>query len=225
MNSALLQIQNVKKCYPSASGKVEALKGVSLDVLPQQILAICGPSGCGKSTLLHLMGALDFADEGEIHFEGQNLKKLKSAEIAQYRSSQVGFVFQFFNLFPTLTVFENVALPAQLQGKSEKEIKERVMDLLEQVGLVEKTKHFANELSGGQMQRTSIARALVNQPKILLADEPTGNLDSENSKQIYEIFAKLPDKQKSSVVIVSHDVQISSWVPQVIQMKDGMRIS
>jgi len=201
---------------------VPALRGVSFDVEEGEFLAVLGPSGSGKSTLLHLIGCLDRPDEGEILFEGRNVLILNDDELAELRLKRIGFVFQFFNLLPRLTALENVKIPLALAGISDKEADERARKLLEMVGLGERLNHRPSELSGGEQQRVAIARALINNPKLVLADEPTGNLDTKSGWEIVNLMRKLNEDLGQTFIVVTHDPQIAEVADRIIYLKDGL---
>jgi len=201
---------------------VPALRGVSFDVEEGEFLAVLGPSGSGKSTLLHLIGCLDRPDEGEILFEGRNVLILNDDELAELRLKKMGFVFQFFNLLPRLTALENVKIPLALAGVSDKEADERARKLLELVGLGKRLNHRPSELSGGEQQRVAIARALINNPKLVLADEPTGNLDTKSGWEIVNLMRKLNEEIGQTFIVVTHDPQIAEVADRILYLKDGL---
>jgi putative ABC transport system ATP-binding protein len=218
----ILQVQNIKKSYHMGRVVVPALRGVSFDVEEGEFLTVLGPSGSGKSTLLHLIGCLDRPDEGEILFEGRNVLILNDDELAELRLKRIGFVFQFFNLLPRLTALENVKIPLALAGISDKEADERARKLLEMVGLGERLDHRPSELSGGEQQRVAIARALINNPKLVLADEPTGNLDTKSGWEIVNLMRKLNEDLGQTFIVVTHDPQIAEVADRIIYLKDGL---
>jgi len=198
------------------------LCGVSFDVREGEFLTIFGPSGSGKSTLLHLMGCLDRPDEGEILIDGSDILKLNDNELAELRLTKMGFVFQFFNLMPRLTALKNVELPLTIAGVPEKEALSRTEEMLRFVGLEARMNHKPYELSGGEQQRVAIARALINNPKIVLADEPTGNLDTKTGWEIVQLMKKLNEERKQTFVIVTHDPHIAETADRIIHLKDGL---
>lgn len=218
----ILQVQNIKKSYHMGRVVVPALRGVSFDVEEGEFLTVLGPSGSGKSTLLHLIGCLDRPDEGEILFEGRNVLILNDDELAELRLKRIGFVFQFFNLLPRLTALENVKIPLALAGISDKEADERARKLLELVGLGKRLNHRPSELSGGEQQRVAIARALINNPKLVLADEPTGNLDTKSGWEIVNLMRKLNEDIGQTFIVVTHDPQIAEAADRIIYLKDGL---
>jgi len=218
----ILQVQNIKKSYQMGKVIVPALRGISFDVEESEFLAVLGPSGSGKSTLLHIIGCLDRPDEGEILFEGINILSLTDDELAELRLKKIGFVFQFFNLLPRLTALENVKIPLTLAGISDKEADERARNLLELVGLGKRLNHKPSELSGGEQQRVAIARALINNPKLVLADEPTGNLDTKSGWEIVSLMRKLNEELGQTFIVVTHDPQIAEAADRIIYLKDGL---
>ena len=199
-----------------------ALNQVELEIQDQAFVAIVGESGSGKSTLLHLLGGLDKPDEGEILVDGWSLTSASEKELTQYRRTRLGFVFQFFNLLPTLKVLENVSLPLQLQGRKEKEIRQRALELLEMVGLQHRVHHFVHQLSGGEMQRAAIARALIHRPSLVLADEPTGNLDTENANRVMEAFRWIGDQGLATLLIATHSLAVAGSAHRVIRLANGV---
>lgn len=218
---ALLEIKNVKKTYKMGKVLVPALQGVTFDVEEGEFLAILGPSGSGKSTLLHIIGGLDRPSDGAVFIDGTNLYTLNDNDIAEIRLHKVGFVFQFFNLLPRLTALKNVELPSALAEDSEKESMEKVEKIMKLVGLEERINHRPSELSGGEQQRVAIARALINNPKIVLADEPTGNLDTRTGWEIIHLMKKLNQEKKQTFVIITHDPSIAEEANRIIYLKDG----
>lgn len=217
----LLTAKDISKTYKIGKQKLDVLKNVSLDIHEGEFVAITGASGSGKSTLLQLMGGLDRPSSGEVWFGSENLATLSDRKLSDFRLRTVGFVFQFFYLQPFLRLENNLEVPGMFMRSPIKERRKRLTELAEQVGLGDRLKHFPRELSGGQMQRAAIARALVNQPKILLADEPTGNLDSRNGAAIIELFQTIRRDLGTAVVIVTHDASIARLADREIRMKDG----
>jgi len=201
---------------------VQALRGVSFDAEEGELLTIFGPSGSGKSTLLNLMGGLDRPDEGEILIDGSNILKLSDDKLAELRLTKIGFVFQFFNLLPRLTALKNVELPLTIAGMPENEVLNRAKETLRLVGLEARMNHKPSELSGGEQQRVAIARALINSPKIVLADEPTGNLDTKTGWEIVQLMKKLNEEKSQTFVIVTHDQHITETANRIIHLKDGL---
>jgi ABC-type lipoprotein export system ATPase subunit len=218
---SLLVVEDLRKVYESGSSGITALSGVSFSVAAGEFVAIRGPSGGGKSTLLHLLGAMDQPSGGSIRLDGQEIGSLGDEELARLRRRRIGFVFQFFNLLPTLTVAENVGLPLLLDGVSESRIASRVKFLLEQVGLSDRRGHYAAQLSGGEMQRAAVARALANEPLLVLADEPTGSLDSANGKQVMRLLADLNERLGVTVLLATHSDEAARYARREIRVRDG----
>ena len=200
---------------------IPVLKGINLDIFKNEYVALMGPSGSGKSTLMNILGCLDSPTSGAYILNGKDVSKMPDNDLAEVRNKEIGFVFQQFNLLPRLSAAENVALPLVYAGISKKERIERSMDVLEKVGLADRSHHKPNELSGGQIQRVAIARALVNNPAIILADEPTGNLDSKTSVEVMEIFAKIQEAG-NTVILVTHEEDIAKYAKRVVRLRDGM---
>jgi putative ABC transport system ATP-binding protein len=224
----MIELQNVQKKYRTSDETIEALKNISLTIQDGEFVAIVGPSGSGKSTLLHLIAGLDKTTEGEITVNGKNLKKLSDKEISQYRNKEIGLVFQEFHLQPHLTLLENVEIPLMFSsGKKRKEatIQKKAKELLELVDVGDRMNHRPSEISGGQKQRTCIAREIINKPQILLADEPTGNLDSITGKSIIDLLKKLHNKEKMTLIVVTHDRDIAQLADRIIEIKDGRLIN
>jgi putative ABC transport system ATP-binding protein len=216
---SLLRLEGVRKGFRRGREEVLALDGVDLDIEPGGFVALVGPSGSGKSTLLHLAGGLDKPDEGKVFLEDRDLSTLSAGDRAQLRRRQVGFVFQFFHLIPTLSVTENVELPLVLDGVRKSD--GRVSELLERVGLSHRAEHLPGELSGGEMQRTAIARALVAKPRLLLADEPTGNLDSGTGTEILDVLCKQVAEEGTALLMVTHDAGAAKRAERVLHLRDG----
>ena len=214
----MIELRHVSRSY---GGSVNALDDVSLKVSESEFVAITGPSGCGKSTLLHLVGGLDAADRGELFVDGLPLHKAGDAELTRFRRTIVGVVFQFFHLLPTMTVFENVQLPLLLAGASAATAAEKARGLIENVGLSPRARHFPHQRSGGEMQRTAIARALVHEPKVLLADEPTGNLDSASAAQVLALFQKIASQRKITLLLVTHSDEVARISSRRVELRDG----
>ncbi|MCX8057465.1 MAG: ABC transporter ATP-binding protein [Ignavibacteria bacterium] len=219
----ILKAIDIKKSYSLDKNlKLEVLKGISLEIFEGEILEIIGASGAGKSTLLHILGTIDKPDEGELYFDSINLLKLKDEEISKFRNQHIGFVFQFHHLLPEFTALENVVIPMMITGKTFDECKTRAMELLDYVGLSHRLNHKPSELSGGELQRVAIARALANNPKIIFADEPTGNLDSKNSKAIIELIKNLNQELNQTFVIVTHNPDLVEIANRVREIIDGI---
>lgn len=217
----MMELIQVTKVYQQGRRTVHAVRGVSLRVDWGEFVSIMGPSGSGKSTLMHLMGALDTPTTGQALFDGEDLSLLSDRRRSEIRRTRIGFVFQFFNLLPTLTAAENVALPLLLGGTSRREAMKRALTCLEKVGLSHREGHFPEELSGGEMQRVAVARALVTEPEAILCDEPTGNLDSANARAILELLRQLPEAGRRSVVMVTHAAEAAAIGDRVIHIADG----
>jgi putative ABC transport system ATP-binding protein len=217
----MIRLRDVHKRFKQGKSETTALAGVSLDVSRGEFAAIMGPSGSGKSTLLHLIGALDRPTEGEVIVDGRIISQMADDEATFFRRSKIGFVFQFFNLLPALTALENVMLPLILDGKSEAKARPRAAEQLERVGLAARQGHLPEELSGGEIQRLAIARALVFHPPILLADEPTGNLDSKTGEAILQLIREINREENSTVLMVTHDREAAAAGERVIHLKDG----
>ena len=215
----ILEIKNLCKVYGTGETKVDALKNVSFDVEQGEFVAIVGPSGSGKSTLLHILGGVDSLTSEEVIISGTDISKLEETKLAIFRRRQIGLIYQFYNLIPILNVEENMTLPILLDGK--KPDQAVLSDLVEKLGLSSRLMHLPNQLSGGQQQRVSIGRALMNHPALLLADEPTGNLDSENSKEIVSLLRKFNKENKQTVIIITHDERIALSADRVITIEDG----
>jgi len=217
----MVELVDVERKYVMGETEVRALRGLSLKIDEGEFVALVGPSGSGKSTLMHLIGALDVPDEGRVLLDGKDISEYTESELAGIRGEKVGFVFQTFNLIPTLNSLENVALPLTFQGVHRDERNERAADLLDMVGLGDRTGHKPAELSGGEQQRVAIARALINDPEILLADEPTGNLDSETGEEVMKLLEKLNRDRGMTVVIVTHNPKDAAHANRTINMIDG----
>jgi lipoprotein-releasing system ATP-binding protein len=214
----MIQIKNITKSYEN----LEVLKGVNLDIAKGEIVSIVGKSGAGKSTLLHILGTLDSPDSGEISINGQILNKMKSNALARFRNENIGFVFQFHHLLPEFTALENVCIPAFIKKTPEKDARKRAAELLDYLGLSERTHHKPSQLSGGEQQRVAVARALMNQPAVILADEPSGNLDTGTSKELHNLFFKLRADFEQTFVIVTHNTELANMSDRTLRMKDGL---
>jgi putative ABC transport system ATP-binding protein len=217
----MLELENARRYYSGPGGEVRAVDDVSATIHAGELVAIFGPSGSGKTTLLLLAAGLLQADSGSVRFEGQDLGKLPKREVLAYRRTKLGFVFQNFNLVPGLSAEENVALPLLLRGVHHHQARERALGALDDVGLRPRAGHSPAELSGGEQQRVSIARALVGEPKLILADEPTGNLDSETGDAVLELLSGLPGEREVALVLVTHDARVAHYAHRVLAMRDG----
>ena len=215
----ILRVENLTKVYGKGENEVRALDGVSFSVEKGEFVAIIGPSGSGKSTLLHILGAVDEPSSGKVFMDGKDVFKQNEEQLAIFRRRQVGLVYQFYNLIPVLDVVENITLPVQLDGR--KVNRERLQDMVALLGLHGREKHLQNQLSGGQQQRVSIGRALMNSPSVVLADEPTGNLDSKNSQEIMELLKKSNRKYNQTLIMITHDENIALQADRIIAIEDG----
>lgn len=214
----MITISNITKSF----GSLQVLKGIDLVINKGEVVSIVGPSGAGKTTLLQIIGTLDKPDGGIITINGQDVTKLSQKKLADFRNLHIGFVFQFHQLLPEFTALENVMIPALIAGVSRKQAKEKAMSLLEMLGLAERASHKPSELSGGEKQRVAVARALVNDPDVILADEPSGSLDSENKKELHQLFFDLRDRLGQTFVIVTHDESLAAITDRTIHMRDGI---
>jgi ABC-type lipoprotein export system ATPase subunit len=221
MSDILLSARSLRKSYTMGKRTLEVLRGVSLDVARGEFLAMRGASGAGKSTLLHLLGGLDSPNAGEILFAGKNLAALSNAELATLRNTRIGFIFQAYHLLPELDALENVCLPARMARMPAAKAEARGRDLLARVGLKDRVEHRPYELSGGEQQRVAIARALINEPDLILADEPTGNLDSHTGDEIIELLCSLRAERNATLVIATHGERVAARAPKVIEVVDG----
>ncbi|MDB4052199.1 ABC transporter ATP-binding protein [Flavobacteriales bacterium] len=216
----MIKVSSVTKSY----GSLQVLKGVDLEIQQGEIVSIVGASGAGKTTLLQLIGTLDNPDSGNINFLDTNVNALSKKELARFRNKNIGFVFQFHHLLPEFTALENVCIPGYLSNTPKKEVEERAAELLEMLGLKDRINHKPSELSGGEQQRVSVARALINNPSVILADEPSGNLDSQNAEELHNLFFSLRDKFNQTFVIVTHNDILSNMSDRKLVMKDGVII-
>lgn len=214
----MLKASNIHKSYD----KLKVLKGVDLEISEASITSIVGKSGTGKSTLLHILGTLDRPDIGELIIEGENVFKLSSRKLARFRNSRIGFVFQFHHLIPEFTALENAGIPAMINNKTKAEANRLALELLDYLGLSERLHHKPSELSGGEQQRVAVARALVNKPSIIFADEPTGNLDTTSSNELHQLLVKLKEDFSQSFIIVTHNQELASMSDRCLEMYDGM---
>jgi len=221
MKDAVIHLENILKSYHMGNNDLQVLKGVSLNIFKNEYVALMGPSGSGKSTLMNILGCLDTPSGGKYVLSGHDVSTMEDNELARIRNQEIGFVFQQFNLMPRLTALENVAVPLIYAGVSKKEREDKARAMLEKVGLGERYKHRPNELSGGQCQRVAIARALVNDPSLILADEPTGNLDSKTSVEIMDIFGTI-HASGNTVVLVTHEEDIAEHARRIVRLRDGL---
>lgn len=217
----MITMRNIRKVYSTGRMEVEALRSIDLKIGENEFVSIMGPSGSGKSTLMNLMGCLDTPTSGEYFLDGQKVENLSSNELAEIRNQKIGFVFQSFNLLPYATAIENVEMPLIFAGVTSRKRRKRAEELLEKVGLKDRGEHKPTELSGGEMQRVAIARSLANQPRLILADEPTGNLDSASGSEIIRLFQDLA-KQGHTIVVITHDTEISRRTQRIIKLRDGL---
>lgn len=220
-NSILLQCDNLSKRYQEGSVQTNVLHNVSFSMKPGELMAIVGSSGSGKSTLLHLLGGLDTPSSGDVIFNGQAMSQLSSSAKAELRNRQLGFIYQFHHLLPDFTAVENVAMPLLIGNAKPAEARERALEMLAAVGLEKRAQHRPSELSGGERQRVAIARSLVNNPRLVLADEPTGNLDARNANSIFELLGELNVRQGTAFLVVTHDLQLARRMSRQLEMRDG----
>jgi len=220
MKQTIIKLDNVHKDYKMGDSVVRAVKGINLEIKKGDFIVIIGPSGSGKSTMMNMVGALDLATEGDIFLDEQNIEHLEESELAQIRGKKIGFVFQTFNLIPTLTALENIALPMIFQGINKDERVQRAEKILENVKLSHRRNHLPNTLSGGERQRVAIGRALANNPEVILADEPTGNLDTKTGAEIMKLFKDL-NKKGTTIILVTHDINLLNHAQKVLKIEDG----
>jgi lipoprotein-releasing system ATP-binding protein len=213
----MIRLANIEKSY----GNLKVLKGIDLEIPQGKVIAICGSSGAGKSTLLHIMGTLDKPDKGEVFFENQSVFSLKEEELSHFRNQNIGFVFQFHHLLPEFTAAENVALPAMIAGVSKKNALKKAHEILQIMQLSERFLHKPAQLSGGEQQRVAVARALINNPKVVLADEPSGNLDTEHAQNLHRLFFELRKQLNKTFVIVTHNLELANLSDKIINIRDG----
>jgi len=220
----VIQVENLVKAYQLGKVRIPALRGISFDVAKGEFLVVMGPSGSGKTTLLNLLGAIDKPASGRIFVDGRDITTLSEGELTKLRRHKIGFIFQFYNLIPSLTAIENVELPMLTAGVSRKDASKRAFQLLETVGLGERVGHLPDELSGGEQQRVAIARALANKPSVILADEPTGDLDTKTGMEVVQILHDSSKKENATVIVVTHDPMVSEKADRILHMRDGQII-
>ncbi len=222
LKDIILKAENIHKVFSLGKNvKLHVLRGINLEVKRGEIIAIVGASGAGKSTLLHILGTLDRPTEGNVFFNGVNVFEMNDIELAKFRNKKIGFVFQFHHLLPEFTAIENIAMPAMISGKSFSEVKDRAFELLKEVGLADRAEHKPSELSGGEQQRVAVARALMNSPEIVLADEPSGNLDSQNAEALHELIVELNRKHGQIFVIATHNEKLAEKADRIVKIVDG----
>ncbi len=218
MFASMLKAENIRKSY----GRLEVLKDINLEVKTGEIVSIVGASGSGKSTLLHILGTLDNPDAGKVLLNNQDVSRLNNKRLAEFRNGHIGFVFQFHNLLPEFSALENVSIPGLISTKSKNDVFEKAGAILDRLGLSERKNHKPSELSGGEQQRAAVARALINNPDIVFADEPSGNLDSKNAKELHELFLQLRKEFNQTFIIVTHNPELAGMADRVLEIKDGM---
>ncbi len=219
--NSIVALINLRKVYRMGETEVPALNDVNLEVKRSEYVAVLGPSGSGKSTMLNIIGGLDRPTDGLIHVDGVDLRSLKESKLARFRAEKVGFVFQFFNLIPTFTVLENIMVPAEILGLRREETRTKAERILNKVGLDKRLNHFPHQLSGGEQQRVAIARSFVNDPVLLLCDEPTGNLDTKTGAEIVNLLNEVNEEQKTTLIVVTHDQRIASAANRIVELVDG----
>jgi len=214
----MIQTSGIRKSF----GSLNVLKGIDISIEKGEVISIVGPSGAGKTTLLQIVGTLDIPDSGAVYFNGINTVSLKGKNLAAFRNLNIGFVFQFHQLLPEFTALENICIPSLIAGKSKADAEKKAFEMLNFMGLSERAEHKPSELSGGEQQRVAVARALINQPPVILADEPSGNLDSENKNELHKLFFRLRDTFGQTIVIVTHDRELAEMSDRIVQLKDGL---
>lgn len=221
MNDPLIRLEGITKVFDRDGAKLEVLRSIELSVERGEMAAIVGPSGAGKSTLLHIMGTLDLPTKGSIRYAGREVTGLSANELARFRNEHIGFVFQFHHLLPDFDALENVMMPGFIRGEARRTLEPRARELLEAIGLQDRSNHRPSELSGGEQQRVALARALIMRPDVILADEPTGNLDSVTSERMNDLFFEINERYQTTFVIVTHSRELAARLPRVIRMRDG----
>lgn len=221
MKKTMIELENVTKVYMTGEVEVPAIRNISLKIMEGEFVAIMGPSGSGKSTLMNMIGCLDIPTSGKVLLDGHDISEMSGNRLARLRGSSIGFIFQFFNLYPTLNVIDNVALPMRIHNYGERKVRQRSAELLGMVGLEKRVEHYPSQLSGGEIQRVAIARALTTEPSIILADEPTGNIDSKSAKEIMGFLYRLNAKEKKTIIMVTHDLNIAKHARRIIRIMDG----
>lgn len=216
----MIKTSGITKAY----GDLKVLKGIDIEIHEREVVAVVGASGAGKTTLLQIIGTLDRPDSGMIYYNGTDISRLKGKQLANFRNANIGFVFQFHQLLPEFTALENVCIPAYIAGKSKAESEKRASELLGFLNLSDRLEHKPSELSGGEQQRVAVARALVNNPSVILADEPSGNLDTENKRELHKLFFRLRDTFGQTIIIVTHDRELAGMSDRILQIKDGLII-
>jgi len=217
----MIKASGIRKAY----GDLKVLKGIDLEISDKEVIAIVGASGAGKTTLLQILGTLDIPDGGSVIYNGNDISRLRGKQLAAFRNTNIGFVFQFHQLLPEFTALENVCIPAYIAGKSKNEAEARATELLGFLNLSDRLDHKPSELSGGEQQRVAVARALVNNPSVILADEPSGNLDTENENELHKLFFKLRDTFNQTIIIVTHDRQLADMSDRILQIRDGLIVN
>ncbi|ACO03831.1 MAG TPA: ABC transporter ATP-binding protein [Persephonella sp.] len=223
MSSIAIKTENLKKIYFLEGAQIDALKGIDLEIYEGEMVALMGPSGSGKSTLLHLIGGIDIPTEGKVFIHGTDIFSLNEKRLARFRNENIGFVFQFHYLLPEFTALENVMFPVQIYSKGDAE--EKAREILERLGLSHRINHKPSQMSGGEQQRVAIARAIVNRPSIIIADEPTGNLDSRNTETVMKIFREMNDKDNVTIIIATHDKDVANYCKRTIYLRDGILVN